>query len=496
MWDAAHQFERAAEHAVAEKARRAMLNAIGYEAEPVQQPPHPNFDEQLRYWFSSSVAPIIIWVSKACFVIFAIFLLSIGTYAGIWSLSMSGLEVQSRPIFFDYSPGESMMPIPIGIVDLRSTKSAPWVHYSCGDAVGDVCINNDKHISYNTEENDSDSTSSDRAILKKGQRYFIELTLTLPESEINKQLGIFMVKVDLRSGDRSLLASSKQHSMLPYESTMVSLFRKFMLMIPLASGLLSETRAVSLLCFDNYVDTNNTKTMSLVEISLGVPNPAAFPATLQTIQIHSAELRYGKEMNSIQIFLHNWRYCCAFFGTAVLFLGYALVVLSILNYRAQKSMWNVQPYADLFDSIDGSAQNSNSASHDRWMGADIEILEDDDNDSDAWEPIDSKEKKEENNENGNPSTKPAPNNPLVSDDESFSSKHNDAKGEKKTNTTFPLGKLADNATLKCLEPLFASKPNDESTHNKNGGSASKEKKTKQEEEEKFLADMVMKGESS
>ena len=128
MW---YEFERAAEGAARDRARRAVLNAIGCEEE---RPPPPRFDEQAHFWFFYGVVPFIAWVAKACSLICVLLAMSIGTYAAIRGLIMRGLDVQSRIIFFDYSPspGEPMMPT--GIVDLRSTRNSPWVH-SCADSL-------------------------------------------------------------------------------------------------------------------------------------------------------------------------------------------------------------------------------------------------------------------------------------------------------------------------------------------------------------------------
>jgi len=219
---------------------------------------------------------------------------------------MRGLDVQSHNIFFDYSPSPGEPIMPTGIVDLRSTRSAPWVH-SCADSLDQsssseyVCVNSNNEITYRVR-GEQDGKVSENAVLESGKRYFFELALTMPESDVNKQLGVFMVKVELKSADRSLLALSKQHSLLPFESAFVALFRKTMVILPLASGILSETRTITLHAFDQYRDANDKKPVSLVEVSLGIPNPAAYPATAQSIQIQSAELRYGKEMSAIQGF--------------------------------------------------------------------------------------------------------------------------------------------------------------------------------------------------
>lgn len=524
MWQ---NFEQAAERAATDRARRAVQTAfrIRYEEEPFDDDQQPqqrhepalsNLGEQVRYFFYSTILPFIIWIIKACLILFSILVLSIGTYAIIWNLIMQGLDVKSRPIFFDYNHDESIMPT--GIVDMRSTKSAPWVH-ACVESTSsnsnahNVCINYDNNMMSYTNKavagdsnkviDEKDVSSNQDSILTSGQRYFFELSLTLPESEINKQLGVFMVNVHLKSADRTLLATSKQHSMLPYESTLVSLFRKTMLILPLASGLLSETRTITLLSFDHYIDANNKKPMSMVEVSLGVANPAAFPSTLQTIQIHSAEIRYGKEMNAIQTILRNWKYSCAFWGSTILFLIYTCITLSILHRRARRIKWKTQPYADFFssstveESANNNNNNNNSEANDRWMGVDIEILSE--NDYDAWEPLDNNDK-EKNGKSEDGKKKTSPDNNLVSDDdnESISSKLKSKKSN--TTSTFPLGKLADDEAVANHEPLFPSKSSKDKTAEHKSSAANSEEEAKkkmstQQKEERDMADMVMKGHS-
>lgn len=471
------EFERAA----ANNAKRAMLNAIGYDEATYQQRPPPSppprLDEQVQAWFFSSVMPFVSWVVKACFFVFLLLISSIGIYIFLWGTIMQGLDVKSRKVFFDYSPGgtnNNMMPM--AIVDLRSVNNAPW-HHSL--AIEDVCADND--LSTELEEN---------VTLVSGQRYFFELVLTLPESDINKQLGVFMVNVRLRSVDRSLLASSKQHSMLPYESSIVALFRKTVLLLPFAFGLLSETRSITLLAFDQYTDKCDKKPICFVEIILEVPHPAAFPTSLQTIQIHSAELRYGKEMNAIQGFLRKWQYACAIIGISALFFGFIWVVLSILDRRVRRRRWNEEPYADFFDSIgDDSADIPNASSNDdRWMGADIEILDDSENDSNAWEPIVPNEQKSMA-EDASAKRMPAPDNVVSDDESSFRQKRTDEEESAK----FPVSELGSSSARIHDEALFTATTNHEREHLEDENDGDNTNSYSQKKEEEQLADLVMKG---
>lgn len=504
MWGDTHPLERAAKF------------AIEYNQSKVEPPDFqfPSVDEIIRDVLSNKIVPFLIWAFKTLFATFALAILSICSYAILHrGIIMRGLEVKSHPIFFDYSPENYHMPR--GVVDLLSSRIAPWVYTgttkddageestvrsldrntescaenfvckvengtSCGNHDGAPLIKNFKHLKEDEQPHSS-------AILNQGQQYFFEVVLTLPESEINQQLGIFMVSVQLQSSDGFNLATSKQATMLPYESKIVTTFRKFSLTLPFASGLLSETKTIHLLCFDKYVDRDEKRPLSKVEIRLDIPNPAAFPSTLHTIQIQSSELRYGKEMSQTQLFFRNWGYSCAFCGVTIIFLWYSFLVLLVLHHRAKRKRHRdfiQQPYHDFFDSINNeSAIGSNSGS---WMGADIEIL-DDDNESDVWEPIgsNSNAKKQEGHSSANDASN------IISDSESITSENHVRSSQTehhfpKTSLTieFPSGTIAKNPLLQSHKPMFSPTPRTNNEQNTT---------EKKDNEEKCLVDMVMKG---
>lgn len=446
------------------------------------------FDELLRCFFVDNLLPLVIWFAEVIFGIVILLILSAASYSLLYyGVIMRGLEVKSRPIFFDYDPGmqgQSSHPLPpMGKVDLRSSKRAPWA-YSCFSTADNFGVNdNDFNKIYNNAdclagEGSCPKLSNEDAktkcleevndahpVLVPDVKYFFEVSLTLPESDINKRLGVFMVNVDLRSSDRQLLASSKQSSMLPFESNMITIFRKLSLLFPLTAGILAETRTITVLSFDNYVDVDPKRSLSFVEVTLGVPNPASFSSTLHSIQIQSSKLRYGKEMSQVQELFRSMRWPCAFLGTTFFLILYGYAALSLWRRRASRMRWNAQPYADFF-SDDGSAP-------DRWMGADIEILEEESNDLDNWEPLD---RKKGNGVNGDSAEKKESAEQIVSDEEeSVSSVDQNVKGTMDTGKScFPHGKIASNDVVKGQSNVDIQQPS-------------------REDEEKSLADMVMKG---
>ena len=439
------------------------------------------YDEFFRQMFVENFFPFVIWCLELILSTLVLVVLSVASYLAVYNwVVMRGLEVQSRPIYFDYNPPSP----PIGIVDLRSTKRAPWA-YSCSCTHDKFCAVDGERTKGTTEAssfNDEnkvvktgcDAEDSFHPILRRDQKYFFEISLTLPESEINKRLGIFMVDIDLLSRDKQLLASSKQSSMLPFESNMVELFRKLSILLPLSTGLLAESRTVTLLSFDNYVDLSAEQSLSYVEVTLGVPKPASFSSSLHSIQIQSSMLRYGKEMSPIQEFFRSMRWPCAFLGTMFFFMIYVYSTLMIIwRRRYARIKLDAQPYADFF-SYDGSAPNNSNTEPDRWMGADIEILEEDCDNSGLWEPLNETNQFKINvsrNEDN------AAIEQIVSDEEK-STRSVEACTEKgmsqvdHAEKSFPFGK--SNLAVKERPNTFRQKPS-------------------REDEEKSLADMVMNG---
>ena len=488
MWAAraaAEQAERAAVH----RLRKMIQDNNDDENDEHTDANAMRFDEIIRGFCVDNLLPLIIWLVELITCITILAILSVSTYVALYNLViMRGLEVQSRPIFFDYNPEvrQSHPLPPIGRVDLRSSKRAPWA-YSCSTKDDSFCVFDDERIKGSEElctDNETAKTECQKKeedhyhpILLPDQRYFFEVTLTMPESEINKQLGVFMITVDLRSSDKQLLASSKQSSMLPFESNMIAIFRKLLVLFPLSAGLLAETRTITLLAFDNYVDISAKRSLSYVEVTLGVPNPASFSSSLQSIQIQSSKLRYGKEMSPIQEFVRSMRWPCAFLGTSFFFIVYVYAALTIWRRRAARRRWNTQPYADFF-SDEGSACNNSETGHNRWTGEDIEILEEEFDDAENWEPLN---ETEQNSLNGRRSEKEGTTDQIVSDDEEsvssidLDAEQKSAKVEDAGKSNFPFGKVASNKAVKGRTNDFLGK------------------KPSREEEEKSLADMVMKG---
>ena len=463
----AHRIERAA----AEQVKRQVLRAIGADdddSDERQTLPAlaPDLTGALHDFITFSLVPLLLYTAKLCALLVLLLLMSISSYGFVWRQIMGGLEVREFPVFFDYD-GD----FPRGLVDMHSSKQAPWLYESEIPS----SLSNYRNDSALDERPENDSCSRNQAydgavfegeernsVLEPDSKYFFELSLTLPESLVNRDIGVFMISVELQSRERSVLARSRQHSMLPYESSLVSTVRKVTLLAPLISGLLSETRTVHLICFDSYVEIDTQRPLQFIDVRLEVPHSATFPATSRTIQIHSAQVKFGKEMNRLQLLLRQWKHTIFVVGIVSIFVCYLVVAVSMFGYRYQRQFSvgdrNDRPYADFLDD-DGDCMDANSQQG-SMVGANIEILEEEEEGGENWEPID-------------------PNN-VVTDEESAAHGIGSA-------AQFPMGKIADNRKVKGHGQLFAAKETSSESME------DLERKASREKEEKDLADMVLKG---
>ncbi|KAK4487584.1 hypothetical protein RD792_005766 [Penstemon davidsonii] len=79
-------------------------------------------------------------------------------------------------------------------------------------------------------------------VIPPNHKLQVTVSLTLPESDYNQNLGIFQVKVDFLTNDGKTLASSRRPCMLHFKSQPIRLLLTFLKLVPILSGYTSETQ--------------------------------------------------------------------------------------------------------------------------------------------------------------------------------------------------------------------------------------------------------------
>jgi len=296
-------------------------------------------EEQLP--FSNYFIGVIPFIKRILYIACMFFLFlssSIMNYALFYNMVMPA-HYAREPIYFDYNYRPHCHVLRDVEMDSCSVEegqrcSEQPTYGTCDDskAIPTATIHLlSEHTQWSAHIEDVAPPSSSRGqILKSRSRNFLHVSLLLPESDINKNLGMFMLEVDLLDNEGLLLARSTRSAMLPYESRLINTVKKLCLLVPLVLGAIPEARRILVKSFDHYIE-NRQKPLSIAVVRLVIPQQTQFPMTDRTIQVHSAELRIGKEHNAFQALLDEWFFTCALLGTML------IMILEIAAYFGIKA---------------------------------------------------------------------------------------------------------------------------------------------------------------
>ncbi|KAK1557834.1 hypothetical protein Q3G72_032791 [Acer saccharum] len=147
----------------------------------------------------------------------------------VFSILISGLFMRylveepiqiKETLNFDYKENS-----PVALIPLTSCYGA-----SCG---------------VKCEENKGSWLSSESRVIPIGHKLQVTVILTLPESEYNRNLGVFQVRVDFLSVKGKPLSSSSSPCMLRFKSEPIRLLLTFLRAAPLVAGYVSETQTLN-----------------------------------------------------------------------------------------------------------------------------------------------------------------------------------------------------------------------------------------------------------
>ncbi|KAK4016626.1 seipin isoform X2 [Daphnia magna] len=156
---------------------------------------------------------------------------------------------------------------------------------SCQDAIG-VCSNPFANV----------TLTNQRQLLQSNQPYNIILDLELPESEANKQLGMFMVQLTLTGKNGKFIAASKRSAMLRYKSWILHFLGTVMFSPAMLLGpVMEEKQTLKVEMFSEFLEApDNPVTNVRVEIES------------RWLQLYSAKLRIQAEFMGLRYFMFYW----------------------------------------------------------------------------------------------------------------------------------------------------------------------------------------------
>lgn len=166
---------------------------------------------------------------------------------------------------------------------------------------------------------------SDRnPVLMTGQSYTVSLSLEMPESEVNKNLGMFMSCAQLLSRESKVSKSACRSAMMKYRSESLRTLELYFTWPGLITGYVDEKQYVHIPLFDDYMDDPL--------------NPAVkihFQVMSRYAEVYSASYRIDAQFSGLRYLMFYYPVTAALVGISLnLFILAAVFVLSWYRFFA------------------------------------------------------------------------------------------------------------------------------------------------------------------
>ncbi|KAI3697764.1 hypothetical protein L6452_30861 [Arctium lappa] len=173
---------------------------------------------------------------------------------------------------------------------------------------------------------DCDGKSAQRSrVIPLDHKLQATVSLTLPESDYNRNLGIFQVRVDFLSSNGKPLLSTIQPCMLPFKSKPIRLLLTVFKLAPLITGYSSESQTINIK-FSGHTETEVPTSCLRV-----VMEPRAqFASHGGVPEIYTAYLKLESKLPLLKRILWSWKATIFIWTSMVMFTVGLLFILAII----------------------------------------------------------------------------------------------------------------------------------------------------------------------
>lgn len=153
-------------------------------------------------------------------------------------------------------------------------------------------------------------------VMAYGQPYRISLELEMPESLVNEQLGMFMVKMSAYTKGGQIVSSVGRSTMLHYRSSLLQTISTLAFSPLLLTGMAEQKQLIEVELFSDYKTNAYKPTIgAVIEIQS------------KRVQIYTAQLRIHAYFTGIRYILYNFPLTSAVIGVATNFAFLIVIVL-------------------------------------------------------------------------------------------------------------------------------------------------------------------------
>ncbi|KAI3818687.1 hypothetical protein L1987_12502 [Smallanthus sonchifolius] len=143
----------------------------------------------------------------------------------------------------------------------------------------------------------------------------VTVSIMLPESYYNRNLGVFQVRVDFLSSDGKCLVSTRQPCMIRYQSQPIRLLLTFLKLAPLITGYSSESQTLNIK-LRGY--TEGTVPTSCLQVIL--EQRAEFTRGAGVPVIYEASLKLESKPPFLKRILWSWKWTVYIWVTVMIFV--------------------------------------------------------------------------------------------------------------------------------------------------------------------------------
>ncbi|XP_024439619.2 seipin-1 [Populus trichocarpa] len=153
-----------------------------------------------------------------------------------------------------------------------------------------------------------------------GHTFHVSVALLMPESDHNRQIGMFQLTAEVLSADGNVKAKSSQPCMLRFRSLPIRLLRTFLMGAPLLLGISEETQKISIKMLQLKERHPRSKVIRVTLI------PRA--GTVCLPQLYEAEILLISKLPWTKEVVRNWKWTFYVWASIYIYITMLIIILS------------------------------------------------------------------------------------------------------------------------------------------------------------------------
>ncbi|XP_027353412.1 seipin-1 [Abrus precatorius] len=169
-----------------------------------------------------------------------------------------------------------------------------------------------------------------------GRTFCATLVLVMPESDFNRDLGVFQLTAELLSVNGNVIAKSSQPCMLRFRSSPIRLARTVMMGVPLVLGISGETQNLNVEILRHKEDSRRSNAIRVTLHSRS--GTSSLPQLYKADIVLNSYLPWTKEL------VRNWKW--TFYVWVSLYVYIVLLMFLLCCYRPLIFLLTPKPFSD------------------------------------------------------------------------------------------------------------------------------------------------------